>query len=154
MDLARKLLLNPGVLLLLCSVLSLMVFSYWIISPTEEEVARDFYYLNNRLILKGHPKELIALREKTFKERADGPMDEVWLKLVIMQSKVSDNLSGYIRLLMKNPDRELSYEEIAKILEELNPEKDEVDKNSFLLELNAVTNIRKDYLKTYELLVE
>ena len=154
MGLPAKLSLNGGVLFLLGAVLILMVFSYWIISSTEEEIARDFYYQNNRLILKGDFEEVNALREKTFLQLVDGPMDEVWLKLVLMQKEVTNKLSGYIRLLMKNPDRKASYEEISNILTTLNPEENRVHKKSFLLELNAVSNIRKDYLKTYKLLVE
>ena len=143
-----------GHVLLFCSVLSGIGFSYWLATESESEKARNFYVEYKRLLLKDQIKQAREFHKNTLAIGGDTPLDEAWLPLVQVQEDGYDKLANYVRILAGNTEREASYEEIAILIKKSPKSFQDNLKIQYLIALNTIPKVRSDFLEKYGLKTE
>ncbi len=136
-----------------CIILLCLGFSYWLVSETEVERARNFYVEYGWIRIQEKHKEADKLYEEVLARGGDEPIDQVWHPLVLSQEDGYDKLINYSRLLAGDTEREATYAEIYNLIERSPKEFRDNLKVYYLIELQEIPHVRIDLLRQHNLWV-
>jgi hypothetical protein len=142
-----------GEMLLVSSVLLSGGFSYWLIAESDDEKVHRVFVEHDRLVLEGRRREARELFEDALKREGEGALAPIWSPLVRAQGNGYVQLEYYIRILAGDPDRELTYKEIASLIETAPKVFHEEVKPRYLSALRGVSGIKVELLAKYGLLL-
>lgn len=128
-------------------------FNFWLFQESDDERLHRVFIEHDKLVLQGKRKQAHQVLVSAITEETDGPLDPIWLPLVRATGNGYAQLSYLIRVIEAAPEREMTYKEIANLIE-VAPQSfhDEV-KQRYLNDLNEVAAVRKDYLEKYGLVL-
>jgi hypothetical protein len=139
-------------LILACSLIMFTGFSLWLYKDTEVDKYIAYYHAYQNLVLTNQSEEVEKLRVKTLAEITDDKIDNVWLPLVEMEKDELIKLKLYLRILAGNPEDESTYAQIAFLINNIFPEKEEnQERLQFLKSLQKIEGVNHNLLEKYQL---
>ncbi|MGV6826026.1 MAG: hypothetical protein ACWA5Q_03525 [bacterium] len=126
-------------------------FYYWLYSPsidTKVHAAMTIYYDHS---LKGNLPEGEKVVREAIDAEPEGPLHILWRPLVRVQRNGYEKFSYYIRLLQAEPNLEVTYLEISKLIEQAPGSFHRDVKQRYLSDISKIEGIQWNYLEKYHL---
>lgn len=116
---------------------------------------RRVFLEHESLELQGRSDEAVALFERALADVDNaGALDPVWLPFIRMRLNGYEQLEYFARVLAGDPDREMTYAEIADLIKFAPEAFHREIKRRYLTELAAIPEVREEWLEKYHLSVE
>ncbi len=140
-----------GEILLFFTLFLGVCFGYWLMAESDDEKVRRIFLAHDQLVLQGKRLEARALFKDSLKVEGDGALDPVWIPFVRVQGNGYVQLEFYLRILAGDPDRELTYQEIANLVD-MAPEVFHLEvKSRYFFSFAQVSGARPKLLESYGL---
>ena len=143
--------LLPG-LVFSASVAGTALFAGWVVFDSDDDQVHSILVQFEEFVAKGEEQEGRAVLNETLAALESDQLAPIWLGVIRQATNGYDRLDYYLRVLRADPERELTYSEIANFIELAPPVFQNEVRSVYLADIRKVPGVRIDWLERYDLL--